>query len=146
MGLDDKRKQARFILDKVGPVKDLFIVLFFVSMGTLINMGAVLNAYSSHTCSHRDRNPWENTGDAGLVQSSRAKSQPAGSESQCCHGENSPSLSASEGAGLGVASQILFPVAGLRLWLAHFYRPSQRDFSIQERRRLSGPCHSERQG
>ncbi len=42
MGLMIRGKQATFVLDKVGPVKDLFIVLFFVSMGTLINMGAVL--------------------------------------------------------------------------------------------------------
>ncbi len=42
MGLMIRGKQATFVLDKVGPIKDLFIVLFFVSMGTLINIGTVL--------------------------------------------------------------------------------------------------------
>ncbi len=42
MGLMIRGPQAQFVKDKVGPIKDLFIVLFFVSMGTLINVGALL--------------------------------------------------------------------------------------------------------
>src|SRR5437879_9379294 len=34
--------QPRAVREKVSPIKDLFIVLFFVSMGTLINIGALL--------------------------------------------------------------------------------------------------------
>src|SRR5207247_10620282 len=42
MGLSIRGKHAEFVLGKGGPIKHLFIVLFFVSMGTLINIGAVL--------------------------------------------------------------------------------------------------------
>src|SRR5438093_13430696 len=43
MGLMIRGNQARFISDKIGPIKDLFVVLFFVSMGTLINIGALVS-------------------------------------------------------------------------------------------------------
>ena len=37
IGLAIRGKQSRFLFEKVTPLKDLFLVLFFVSMGSLIN-------------------------------------------------------------------------------------------------------------
>src|SRR5438445_12954993 len=41
-GLMIRGRQAKFVMQKIAPVKDLFVVLFFVSMRTLINIGAIL--------------------------------------------------------------------------------------------------------
>ena len=37
IGLSIRGKQSRFLSERLGPIKDLFLVLFFVSMGSLIN-------------------------------------------------------------------------------------------------------------
>jgi monovalent cation:H+ antiporter-2, CPA2 family len=120
MGLMIRGKQARFVLDKVGPVKDLFIVLFFVSMGTLINMGAVLTltlpilAVIGTAILGKYWGCW--TG----AKLSAAKDQASKvGLSMLPRGEFS-FIVASEGTGLGVASQILFPVAGLTTLVSSF--------------------------
>lgn len=41
-GLLIRGKQSKFLLSKIIPIKDLFIVLFFVSMGTLIQVSSLL--------------------------------------------------------------------------------------------------------
>src|SRR5207245_9468921 len=41
-GLMIRGRQAKFVMQKIAPVKDLFVVLFFVSMGTVINIAAIL--------------------------------------------------------------------------------------------------------
>lgn len=41
-GLMIRGKQSKFLTSKILPIKDLFIVLFFVSMGTLIQVGSLL--------------------------------------------------------------------------------------------------------
>lgn len=121
MGLMIRGKQARFVLDKVGPVKDLFIVLFFVSMGTLINMGAVLTltlpilAVIGTAILGKYWGCW-----TGAKLSAGAKGQASKvGVSMLPRGEFS-FIVASEGAGLGVASQILFPVAGLTTLVSSF--------------------------
>jgi monovalent cation:H+ antiporter-2, CPA2 family len=120
MGLMIRGKQARFVLDKVGPVKDLFIVLFFVSMGTLINMGAVLTltlpilAVIGTAILGKYWGCW--TG--AKLSSAKGQASKIG-VSMLPRGEFS-FIVASEGAGLGVASQILFPVAGLTTLVSSF--------------------------
>jgi monovalent cation:H+ antiporter-2, CPA2 family len=120
MGLMIRGKQARFVLDKVGPVKDLFIVLFFVSMGTLINMGAVLTltlpilAVIGTAILGKYWGCW--TG--AKFSSAKGQASKIG-VSMLPRGEFS-FIVASEGAGLGVASQILFPVAGLTTLVSSF--------------------------
>jgi monovalent cation:H+ antiporter-2, CPA2 family len=120
MGLMIRGKQARFVLDKVGPVKDLFIVLFFVSMGTLINMGAVLTltlpilAVIGTAILGKYWGCW--TG--AKLSSAKGQASKVG-VSMLPRGEFS-FIVASEGAGLGVASQILFPVAGLTTLVSSF--------------------------
>jgi len=120
MGLMIRGKQARFVLDKVGPVKDLFIVLFFVSMGTLINMGAVLTltlpilAVIGTAILGKYWGCW--TG--AKLSSAKGQASKVGL-SMLPRGEFS-FIVASEGAGLGVASQILFPVAGLTTLVSSF--------------------------
>jgi len=44
MGLSIRGKRARFVYEKVRPVRDLFIVIFFVSMGMLVDPSLFLNA------------------------------------------------------------------------------------------------------
>jgi monovalent cation:H+ antiporter-2, CPA2 family len=113
MGLMIRGNQARFVLDKVGPIKDLFIVIFFVSMGTLINIGAVLTltlpilAILAIAVGGKFWGCWTGS------KLSRAKhdSTKVGM-SMLPRGEFS-FIVASEGVGLGVASQILYPIAGL---------------------------------
>jgi monovalent cation:H+ antiporter-2, CPA2 family len=113
MGLMIRGKQARFVLDKVGPVKDLFIVLFFVSMGTLINIGAVLTvtlpliAILTVAIFGKFAGCWMG---AKLSRTKHDASRVG--VSMLPRGEFS-FIVASEGTGLGVASQILYPIAGL---------------------------------
>ena len=120
MGLMIRGKQATFVLDKVGPVKDLFIVLFFVSMGTLINMGAVLTltlpilAVIGTAILGKYWGCW--TG--AKLSAAKSQARKVG-VSMLPRGEFS-FIVASEGAGLGVASQILFPVAGLTTLVSSF--------------------------
>ncbi len=120
MGLMIRGKQATFVLDKVGPVKDLFIVLFFVSMGTLINMGAVLTltlpilAVIATAILGKYWGCW--TG--AKLSAAKGEASKVG-VSMLPRGEFS-FIVASEGAGLGVASQILFPVAGLTTLVSSF--------------------------
>ena len=120
MGLMIRGKQATFVLDKVGPVKDLFIVLFFVSMGTLINMGAVLTltlpilAVIATAILGKYWGCW--TG--AKFSAAKGEASKVGL-SMLPRGEFS-FIVASEGAGLGVASQILYPVAGLTTLVSSF--------------------------
>lgn len=113
MGLMIRGKQARFVLDKVGPVKDLFIVIFFVSMGTLINIGAVLTvtlplvAILIVAIFGKFAGCW-----VGAKLSPTKHDASRVGMSMLPRGEFS-FIVASEGTGLGVASQILYPVAGL---------------------------------
>jgi Kef-type K+ transport system membrane component KefB len=44
MGLMIRGKRARFVYGKVRPVRDLFLVIFFVSMGMLVDPSEFLNA------------------------------------------------------------------------------------------------------
>ncbi len=113
MGLMIRGKQARFVLDKVGPIKDLFIVLFFVSMGTLINIGAILTvtlpivAILSTAIVGKFGGCW-----IGTKLSVAKHDATRVGVSMLPRGEFS-FIVASEGTGLGVASQILYPLAGL---------------------------------
>lgn len=113
MGLMIRGKQAKFVLDKVGPVKDLFIVLFFVSMGTLINIGAVLTvtlplvAILMVAIFGKFGGCW-----MGAKLSPTKHDASRVGMSMLPRGEFS-FIVASEGTGLGIASQILYPVAGL---------------------------------
>jgi K+:H+ antiporter len=113
MGLMIRGKQAEFVLEKVGPIKDLFIVLFFVSMGTLINIGAVLTltlpilAVLATAILGKFWGCWTGAKLSGAKQEATKIGV-----SMLPRGEFS-FIVASEGTGLGVASQILYPVAGL---------------------------------
>lgn len=113
MGLMIRGKEARFVLDKVGPIKDLFIVLFFVSMGTLINIGAVLTvtlpivAVIVVAIVGKFGGCWLGT----RLSPTRHDATKVG-VSMLPRGEFS-FIVASEGTGLGIASQLLFPLAGL---------------------------------
>jgi CPA2 family monovalent cation:H+ antiporter-2 len=44
MGLMIRGKRARFVYEKIRPVRDLFLVIFFVSMGMLVDPSEFLNA------------------------------------------------------------------------------------------------------
>jgi len=113
MGLMIRGKQARFVLDKIGPIKDLFIVLFFVSMGTLINIGAVLTltlpivAILAIAITGKFSGCW-----LGAKLSAAKRDATKVGISMLPRGEFS-FIVASEGTGLGVASQLLYPLAGL---------------------------------
>ena len=113
MGLMIRGKQARFVLDKVGPIKDLFIVLFFVSMGTLINIGAVLTVtlpivgVIAVAIAGKFGGCWLGT----KLSPTKHDATKVG-VSMLPRGEFS-FIVASEGTGLGIASQLLFPLAGL---------------------------------
>ena len=113
MGLMIRGKEARFVLDKVGPIKDLFIVLFFVSMGTLINIGAVLTvtlpivAVIVVAIVGKFGGCWLGT----KLSPTKHDATKVG-VSMLPRGEFS-FIVASEGTGLGIASQLLFPLAGL---------------------------------
>jgi Kef-type K+ transport system membrane component KefB len=105
--------QAQFVKEKVGPIKDLFIVLFFVSMGTLINIGALLTvtlpiiAVLTMAVFGKFIGCW-----AGARLSGAKEEATLVGLSMLPRGEFS-FIVAQEGTGLGVAAQILYPVAGL---------------------------------
>jgi CPA2 family monovalent cation:H+ antiporter-2 len=113
MGLMIRGPQAQFVKEKVGPIKDLFIVLFFVSMGTLINIGALLTvtlpiiAVLTVAIFGKFLGCW-----AGARLSGAKEEAPMVGLSMLPRGEFS-FIVAQEGTGLGVAAQILYPVAGL---------------------------------
>jgi CPA2 family monovalent cation:H+ antiporter-2 len=44
MGLTIRGKRAKFVHDKIRPIRDLFLVIFFVSMGMLVDPSQFLNA------------------------------------------------------------------------------------------------------
>jgi CPA2 family monovalent cation:H+ antiporter-2 len=105
--------QAKFVKEKVGPIKDLFIVLFFVSMGTLINIGALFTvtlpiiAVLSVAIFGKFLGCW-----TGARLSGAKDEATMVGLSMLPRGEFS-FIVAQEGTGLGVAAQILYPVAGL---------------------------------
>jgi len=113
MGLMIRGPQAQFVKEKVGPIKDLFIVLFFVSMGTLINIGALLTvtlpivAVLGIAIFGKFVGCW-----AGARLSGARDEATLVGLSMLPRGEFS-FIVAQEGTGLGVAAQILYPVAGL---------------------------------
>jgi CPA2 family monovalent cation:H+ antiporter-2 len=113
MGLMIRGRQARFVLDKVGPVKDLFVVLFFVSMGTLINIGALailtlpILAVLGTAVFGKFFGCWL----GARLSTSRLEARKVGI-SMLPRGEFS-FIVAREGTGLGVALQLLYPLAGL---------------------------------
>jgi K+:H+ antiporter len=113
MGLMIRGPQAQFVKDKVGPIKDLFIVLFFVSMGTLINIGALLTvtlpiiAVLGVAIFAKFVGCW-----AGARLSGEKDQARMIGLSMLPRGEFS-FIVAQEGTALGVAAQILYPVAGL---------------------------------
>jgi CPA2 family monovalent cation:H+ antiporter-2 len=113
MGLMIRGPQAHFVKEKVGPIKDLFIVLFFVSMGTLINIGALLTvtlpiiAILGMAIFGKFIGCW-----AGARLSGAKDDATLVGLSMLPRGEFS-FIVAQEGTGLGVAAQILYPVAGL---------------------------------
>ncbi len=113
MGLMIRGPQAKFVKEKVGPIKDLFIVLFFVSMGTLINIGALLTvtlpiiAVLGMAIVGKFLGCW-----AGARLSGAKEEATLVGLSMLPRGEFS-FIVAQEGTGLGVAAQILYPVAGL---------------------------------
>jgi len=113
MGLMIRGPQANFVKEKVGPIKDLFIVLFFVSMGTLINIGALLTvtlpiiAVLGMAIFGKFIGCW-----AGARLSGAKDESTLVGLSMLPRGEFS-FIVAQEGTSLGVAAQILYPVAGL---------------------------------
>jgi CPA2 family monovalent cation:H+ antiporter-2 len=113
MGLMIRGPQAQFVKEKVGPIKDLFIVLFFVSMGTLINVGALLTvtlpiiAVLAVAIVAKFLGCW-----AGARLSGEKDQASMVGLSMLPRGEFS-FIVAQEGTELGVAAQILYPVAGL---------------------------------
>ena len=113
MGLMIRGRQAQFVKEKVSPIKDLFVVLFFVSMGTLINIGALLTvtlpiiAVLSVAIFGKFLGCW-----AGARLSGAKQEATMVGLSMLPRGEFS-FIVAQEGTGLGVAAQILYPVAGL---------------------------------
>jgi CPA2 family monovalent cation:H+ antiporter-2 len=113
MGLMIRGPQAQFVKEKVGPIKDLFIVLFFVSMGTLINIGALLTvtlpiiAVLTVAIFGKFLGCW-----AGARLSGAKGEATMVGLSMLPRGEFS-FIVAQEGTSLSVAAQILYPVAGL---------------------------------
>jgi CPA2 family monovalent cation:H+ antiporter-2 len=113
MGLMIRGRQAQFVKEKVSPIKDLFVVLFFVSMGTLINIGALLTvtlpiiAVLAVAIFGKFLGCW-----TGARLSGTKDEATSVGLSMLPRGEFS-FIVAQEGTGLGVAAQILYPVAGL---------------------------------
>ncbi len=113
MGLMIRGRQAQFVKEKVSPIKDLFVVLFFVSMGTLINIGALLTvtlpiiAILAVAIFGKFLGCW-----TGARLSGAKDDATIVGLSMLPRGEFS-FIVAQEGTGLGVAAQILYPVAGL---------------------------------
>ena len=114
-GLMIRGRQAKFVMQKIDPVKDLFVVLFFVSMGTLINLGAILTltiplfAILSMAIVGKFAGGW--TG-ARLTKANDQANMIG--VAMLPRGEFA-FIIAQEGAGLGVAAQLLYPVAGLSM-------------------------------
>ena len=113
MGLMIRGPQAQFVKEKVGPIKDLFIVLFFVSMGTLINVGALLTVTLPIIAVLGIAIFGKFLGCFAGARLSGAKDEATMvGLSMLPRGEFS-FIVAQEGTGLGIAAQILYPVAGL---------------------------------
>ncbi len=118
MGLMIRGKQAKFVLDKIGPVKDLFVVLFFVSMGTLINIGALASltlpilAVLGTALFGKFFGCWL----GARLSTSRREADKVGL-AMLPRGEFS-FIVAREGTGIGVAYQLLYPLAGLTTLLS----------------------------
>ena len=113
MGMMISGQSAAFILKRVEPIKHLFIVLFFVSMGALINIGSLLTltlpiiAILVASMIGKFTGAW-----AGTKMSFARKDSTRVGVSMLPRGEFS-FVVAREGTALGIASQLLFPVAGL---------------------------------
>ncbi len=113
VGLMIRGPHASLIADKVGPVKDLFIILFFVSMGALINLGALLTmtlpivVIVATAIGGKFIGAW-----AGAKLTSARNYATSAGISMLPRGEFS-FIIAREGTLLGVARQLLFPAAGL---------------------------------
>jgi CPA2 family monovalent cation:H+ antiporter-2 len=114
-GLMIRGRQAKFVMQKIDPVKDLFVVLFFVSMGTLINLGAILTvtiplfAILSMAIIGKFAGGW-----AG-ARLTRANDQANTVGVAMLPRGEFAFIIAQEGAGLGVGAQLLYPVAGLSM-------------------------------
>jgi monovalent cation:H+ antiporter-2, CPA2 family len=114
-GLMIRGRQAKFVMQKIDPVKDLFVVLFFVSMGTLINLGAILTltiplfAILSMGIIGKFAGGW-----AG-ARLTRANDQANMVGVAMLPRGEFAFIIAQEGAGLGVGAQLLYPVAGLSM-------------------------------
>jgi len=114
-GLMIRGRQAKFVMQKIAPVKDLFVVLFFVSMGTLINIGAILTltiplfAILSVAILGKFVGSW-----AG-ARLTRARDQANMVGVAMLPRGEFAFIIAQEGVGLGVAAQLLYPVAGLSM-------------------------------
>lgn len=112
-GLMLRGRHAQFVMEKVAPIKDLFIVLFFVSMGTLINVGALatvtlpLVAILSMAVIGKFGGAWLG---ANLTKA-KADARRVGI-AMLPRGEFA-FIIAQEGSTLGIASQLLYPIAGL---------------------------------
>ncbi len=113
MGLMIRGRQAKFVLEKVGPIKDLFIVLFFVSMGTLINIGSLATltlpilAVLGTAIFGKFFGCWL----GAKLSVSKDEARNVGI-SMLPRGEFS-FIVAREGTALGVGLQLLYPLAGL---------------------------------
>ena len=113
VGLMIRGRQANFIMEKVGPIKDLFIVLFFVSMGALINLGALFTltlpiiAVLVVAILGKFVGAW-----IGARMSFARNDAVKVGTSMLPRGEFS-FVVAREGTGLGIAGQLLLPIAGL---------------------------------
>jgi CPA2 family monovalent cation:H+ antiporter-2 len=112
-GMMIRGQAASFILKRVEPIKHLFIVLFFVSMGALINIGSLLTltipivAVLVAGMVGKFSGAW-----AGTRVSFARKDATRVGISMLPRGEFSFVI-AREGAVLGVMGQLLFPIAGL---------------------------------
>jgi len=102
-------------MQKISPVKDLFVVLFFVSMGTLINIGAILTltiplfAILSMAILGKFFGSWA----GARLTKARDQANMVG-VAMLPRGEFA-FIVAQEGAGLGVAAPLLYPIAGLSM-------------------------------
>ena len=114
-GLMIRGRQADFVRQKIDPVKELFVVLFFVSMGTLINVGSLLTltipliAVLSAAVVAKFFGNWLGTELTG------AKDQAIMVGVAMLPIGEFAFIIAQEGAGLGVAAGLLFPIAGLSM-------------------------------
>jgi len=92
--------------------KNLFIVLFFVSMGTLIKHWSPPHGHTANRSSARNRYLRKFVGCWAGARLSGQEMKHLVGLSMLPRGEFS-FIVAQEGTGLGVAAQILYPVAGL---------------------------------